>query len=133
MKEIRATQGNNDVIYCFLDNASFHNAKDFVKPLWKEVNIIPVWNLPYSPEYNSAVERYWAQLKAYFRPLLLKKLVHEQPFNHKKNYLNEALTETMRDVTRESIPAFIDGGLRALKRDADRVRDENRSEEEKKE
>jgi len=62
----------DEKIYLFLDNASVH--KSCTRDM-KELNIVPVWNVPYSPEYNAAVERYWAQLKSYFRPLLLKKML----------------------------------------------------------
>jgi hypothetical protein len=69
LRDIRGAVGDEKV-YLFIDNCRVHHAK-VVTPLWKELNIEPIWNLAYSPQYNAAVERYWAQLKAAFRPLLL--------------------------------------------------------------
>ena len=43
----------------------------------KELNIEPVWNVPYRFEFNAACERYWAQLKQSWRPLLLSKMLEE--------------------------------------------------------
>ena len=69
-RQVRDACGDEKV-YMFLDNSSVHRS---VTQQIKSLDIVPVWNLPYAPEYNSGVERYWAQLKAYFRPLLLSKM-----------------------------------------------------------
>jgi hypothetical protein len=58
----------------FLDNCRVHYGKK-VKEKWAELNIKLVWNVPYRYEFNEACEKFWAQLKASFRPLLLKKMI----------------------------------------------------------
>ncbi len=75
LKEVRGASQGGETIHLFLDNARHHHSKEHVKDLWAELNIEPVWNVPYSPQYNTAIERFWAQLKSAFRPLLLQKLL----------------------------------------------------------
>ena len=118
--EIRACCGDEKV-FLFLDNATIHRCS--VKKM-AELNIEPVWNVPYSPEYNNAVERFWAQLKSYFRPLPLKKMLLNP--RAKDNPLKDAVRQTMREVSRDSIPAFCQSGLAALSRDAERIKHERK-------
>ncbi len=120
MKAVRGACNDDKPIYLFLDNARFHHNKEFVKPVWEELNIEPIWNVAYSPEYNAAVERYWGQLKAYFRPLLLQKMV--KGVRARQTPLKDAVFETLTNVPRTSIPAYIDNGLSVLKADADKIR-----------
>ena len=65
LKDVRGACGNERV-YLFLDNAKVHHAKDIVQPVWKQLDIEPVWNVENSPWFNSAIERCWGQLKAHF-------------------------------------------------------------------
>jgi hypothetical protein len=53
LEQIRATDGVGDEkIYLFVDNSSVHKERTLVIPKYKELNIVPVWNLPYAPQYN---------------------------------------------------------------------------------
>ena len=81
-----------------------------------------MWNVPYSPEYNAGVERYWAQLKAHFRPLLLSKMLKEPGPRAKDTPLRDAVRQTIRDVPTTSIPAFIVRALESLSTDAAAIR-----------
>ena len=85
-----------------------------------ELDIVPVWNVVYKPEYNRAIDNYWAQLKAYFRPLLLSKMLRHP--RAKDTPLLDALKQTIRDVSTSSIPSFCQGGLRNIRNDADKIR-----------
>ena len=69
LEGLRGAVGKEKV-YVLLDNCRVHHAK-LTQPYWERLNFEPVWNVAYMPEYNAAVERYWGQLKATFRPLLL--------------------------------------------------------------
>ena len=116
LRSLRAAQGVGDErLYLFLDNCSVHHAL-LVAPEFEALNIEPVWNVAYHYMYNAAVERYWAQLKAYFRPLLLQKMLRfPKP---KEMPLRDAVLETIRKVPDKSIPAFVEHGLRELRKDA---------------
>ena len=119
-KQIRDVCGDEKV-YLFMDNSSVHRS---VSKQLAELNIVPVWNLPYAPEYNCGIERYWAQLKAYFRPLLLSKMVKGP--KAKDTPLLDALKQTIRDVRTTSIKAFCASGLEKLSYDAAQIRQERK-------
>jgi transposase len=56
-------------ICLFLDNLSVHKS-NLVRPYYEELRITPIYNLPYSPQYNG-IDRYWALLKNEYKKLLL--------------------------------------------------------------
>ena len=90
-----------------------------VKDEYKKLDIQPIWNVPYTPEYNAAIELYWAQLKARYRPLLLQKMLLTPRARDKP--MREALYQAIKENDGSSIPAFIDHGLRALYEDAEQI------------
>ncbi len=55
--DVRAACGE-ETVYLFLDNASYHKSPE-LKPVFEKLRIKPVWNVAYSPEFNSAIELYW--------------------------------------------------------------------------
>ena len=116
MTEIRACCGD-DHVWLFMDNSGVHHC---CKAYMAKLNITPVWNIAYTPEYNNAVEKYWAQLKSYFRPLLLKKMLLNP--RAKDHPLRDAVRQTIKEVSRDSIPLFIESGLAALRNDADAIK-----------
>ena len=58
MQEVRSAAGDGKV-YMFLDNCKVHKARD-LKDDWQQLDIQPIWNVPYAPQYNAAIELYWA-------------------------------------------------------------------------
>ena len=73
LEEVRSATGD-ERLYMFIDNCGVHHSH-FVTKKFRDLNIMPIWNLPYSPEYNAAIEMYWGQLKAKYRPILLQKML----------------------------------------------------------
>ena len=57
LKEIRASVGNDEKVYLFLDNSGVHRC---CTDRMEELNIEPVWNVPYKYQYNEGCEKYWA-------------------------------------------------------------------------
>ena len=100
-----------------------HTAKE-LKEEWEPLNIEPVWNVAYKYQYNEAIEKYWGQLKAYFRPLLLQKMLAFPAPRSKDTPLKDALIETIIRVPTSSIPKFVARGLSNLATDADELREE---------
>ena len=88
--------------------------------MFEDLNITPIWNVPYHFRYNDACEKYWAQLKAHFRPLLLKKMLSKP--HSKEPLLKDSVRETILNVSTSSIPKFVLEGLNALRQDANLVR-----------
>ena len=111
LEGLRGAVGKEKV-YVLLDNCRVHHAK-LTQPYWERLNFEPVWNVAYMPEYNAAIERYWGQLKATFRPLLLQKMLAGP--RSKDRPLRDALYETIRTVPTASIPAFVARGLENLR------------------
>ena len=122
LADIRGAVKDENVVYLFLDNASYHRNTE-VREDMKKLNIEPIMNVAYSFQYNPC-ERLWGQLKQNFRALLLEKLLNGP--GAKDNPLKDALHETfvMTDVT-ESIPRYIKKALGILRRDANEIRRQN--------
>jgi len=57
----------------FLDNLSVHKTKE-AKLIFEQLNITEIYNIPYSPQFNG-IECYFAQVKAYYKKLLLQYVV----------------------------------------------------------
>ena len=58
----------------FMDNLQVHRAKE-VKPCWEKLDIVPVWNVAYSPEFNpigNSLTHFYFNLSLFFRGCLLK-------------------------------------------------------------
>ena len=64
-------------ILLFIDNLSVHKTVD-ARAAYERLNITPVFNVPYSPQFNG-IESYWSILKQHYKKLLLYHLMHEQP------------------------------------------------------
>ena len=105
-------------VYMFIDNCTIHHSQ-LARDKMKEKNIIPIWNVFYRFEFNEAIEKYWAMLKAHFRPLLLNMMLKNP--GPKDKPLNEALRQSIEKVSRDSIPTFIDRGLKFLKEEAEEI------------
>ena len=85
------------------------------------LSIVPVWNVPYRFEFNVAIERYWGQLKAWFRPLLLKKMLVDFP-RKGATPLKDALFEAVRTMPTNAIPSYVERSLRNLRDEANEIR-----------
>ena len=55
-----------------------HKAEAVTK-VYAELEMTPIFNIPYSPQFNG-IESYFSLLKNEYKKLLLKYLVKEQPF-----------------------------------------------------
>ena len=111
---MRASVGNDDKVYLFLDNSGVHRC---CTEEMDRLNIEPVWNVPYKYQFNEACEKYWAQLKQSWRPLLLKRMLEEH--SNKDMLLAETVKETILHASHESIPKYIESGIRQLNEHAD--------------
>ena len=120
MRQLRGDSGD-ETIYLFLDQASYHKEQSEVAPELEKLKIVPVWNVPYRFEFNAGIEQWWGQLKARFRPLLLKKMLTEFP-RRNATPLKDALLEVLRDTPSTSIRSFIRRGLTNLRTEANEIR-----------
>ena len=62
-----------------MDNLSVHKT-NLSRELFKELKIIPIFNLPYSPQFNG-IESYFSLLKNEYKNLLLQKVLKGEGFD----------------------------------------------------
>ena len=60
---------DGEQVAVFMDNLSVHKTKD-VKEACERLNIIPIFNIPYSPDFNG-IESYFSLVKAEYKKLVL--------------------------------------------------------------
>ena len=60
----------------FLDNLSVHKTKE-VQAVFKRLNITPIYNIPYSPDFNG-IESYFSMVKGAYKKLLLQLLMKDE-------------------------------------------------------
>ena len=61
-----------------MDNLRVHKVKNIQK-FYEDHNILPIWNVPYSPQYNG-IESYWSLVKHEYKNLLLKEMIRKNEF-----------------------------------------------------
>jgi len=74
-----------------IDNCSIHRAKK-VADYMKSANYVPLWNVPYSPQYNG-IELVWASAKRKFRAKVLAIKTGQNPERRLSEIIDEALAE----------------------------------------
>ena len=95
-----------------MDNSKVHPVYEQMEKL----DIKPVWNVPYKFDFNAAVELYWAQIKQQFRKNLLQRMLeHTSSLDAP---LKPALMDAIFETSTDSIPRYIDRGLRSLEAEA---------------
>ena len=68
-------------IYLFMDNLVVHKSS-YVREVYKELNLTPIFNVPYSPQYNG-IESYWFLLKQHYKKIILKLMITCTKFDPK--------------------------------------------------
>jgi transposase len=61
-------------VVLLLDNLSVHKTTD-ARAAYARHGMVPVFNVPYSPQFNG-IEFYWSLVKAHYKRLLLYHLMH---------------------------------------------------------
>ena len=83
----------------FMDNLSVHKTRP-VMDLYKELQITPIFNVPYSPDFNG-IESYFSMVKAAYKRLLLQHVMNEERFQV-VSLIKQALAEVEDEKTRHS-------------------------------
>ena len=63
----------------FMDNLSVHKSR-LVMQVYEDLKITPIFNVPYSPQYNG-IERYWFLIKQIYKKMILKAILKDQRIN----------------------------------------------------
>ncbi len=80
----------------FLDNLSVHKTKR-VKHVLEELQIIPIFNVPYSPDFNG-IESYFSLVKAEYKTLLLDLIMRDEEVD-----TVELVTKSLYKIDRKHI------------------------------
>ena len=78
----------------FCDNLSVHKSR-VVSRVYEELDMKPVYNIPYSPEFNP-IEAVFSQVKAVYRRERLHYLVNQIPFNQ-EDAIDRAFSKIKRE------------------------------------
>lgn len=85
-------------LYVFMDNLSVHTCADSAKTM-AELDIVPLWNVPYSPQLNP-IESVFNHVKRHFKQTKLHLLSNE-----KKVDVLGLIKQSFAAVTEEQISA----------------------------
>ena len=84
----------------FLDNLSVHKT-NLSKEMFKELNVIPIFNIPYSPQFNG-IETYFSLLKNEYKNLLLQRVMAEKPVDA-VSLINKAIQKVPLEKTKKCV------------------------------
>ena len=94
-------------IALFMDNASIHKSKD-VKPLYEDLNIKTVFNVPYSPDFNP-IEAVFSKVKRVFNDSRLNNLVNKRGFN-----MDREIKHAFREIKADHCSACVQRSFNLL-------------------
>ena len=80
-----------------------------VKPFYALLNIAPVYNVGYSPEYNP-IESVFSQIKRLFCRERLNKLVNNEEFD-----TNKTIRDAFKKISKETVAACIKKSMHNLR------------------
>ncbi len=69
LTDLRATNGNHRLAI-FMDNLAVHKTAK-VRRAMADLNMDPIFNVPYSPDYNG-IESFWSMIKSAYKKDLLQ-------------------------------------------------------------
>jgi transposase len=90
-----------------MDNLQVHKTNE-VKAAYERLNIIPVFNIPYSPDFNG-IESYFSMVKGNYKKLLLQLMMKEQTFN-----VVELIKQSINAVADVKVRRCVTSGLDAV-------------------
>ena len=93
-------QNGTTPLALYQDNLSVHRSDDSRMKM-AELDIRPIWNPVYSPEFNP-IEMAFAQVKAAYKKEKLRRLAHGIEFNH-----NEVVYQAFGAVTRQNVGNYV--------------------------
>jgi transposase len=91
----------------FLDNLSVHKTQD-VRATYQRLDILPIFNVPYSPDYNG-IEKYFAQVKAQYKKQLLQRLMKGERLDPMT-----MIKQSVENVKDESVRKCVGHGMKCI-------------------
>ena len=93
----------------FMDNLHIHK-KPCVKEWWPKLNMEPIWNVVYSPEFNP-IEAVFSKVKREFNSHRLNNLVNKKGFN-----IDKAIEAAFRTINADHCASCVRKSYFLLKR-----------------
>jgi transposase len=110
LKALRQKMGRKPLAILF-DQLAVHRSKD-VKPFFEKLNIKPVFNVSYSPEFN-AIEAAFSKVKFLFNHKRLNCLVNKLGFNSDRE-----IEQAFKAITAEHCGRCVRKSMFLLEREA---------------
>ena len=110
LKQLKGKVGKR-AVSLFMDNASTHK-KPCVKEWWPKLNMEPIWNIGYSPEFNP-IESVFSKVKREFNSQRLNNLVNKTGFNADK-----AIEAAFKTITADHCASCVRKSFFLLKRES---------------
>ena len=92
----------------FMDNLAVHKAKPVVEAMEK-LNIEPIWNAVYSPQFNP-IEMSFSKLKLLYKKDRLERLTKKKPLP-----MDSMIRRAFSKVTKENISNYVEHCYRLLR------------------
>jgi transposase len=92
-----------------MDQLAVHKSKS-IKPLYEKLNITPIFNVAYSPEFNP-IEAVFSRVKAIFNQRRLNCLVNKIGFN-----ADETIRIAFREISKDHCAACVRKSRHLLER-----------------
>ena len=80
-----------------------------MKPFYVSLDIVPIYNVGYSPEYNP-IESVFSQIKRLFCRERLNKLVNNEEFD-----TNKTIRDAFKKISKETVTACIKKSMHNLR------------------
>ena len=95
----------------FMDNLQVHKTKD-VLDTCKRLKARPIFNVPYSPDFNG-IETYFSLLKGEYKKLILERLIKRVKVDSKS-----LIMQSIQRVDQEKAKICVGAGLRCIRTQA---------------
>ena len=91
----------------FMDNLMVHKSRS-VKETYERLNITPIYNIPYSPDFNG-IESYFSMVKREYKSLLLQVLMKDEKVEAKP-----LIVEAVSVIDNEKVKRCVLNGLKCI-------------------
>ena len=92
----------------FMDNLQVHKTKDVLETC-KRLKARPIFNVPYSPDFNG-IETYFSLLKGEYKKLILEKLIKGIKIDS-----SSMIVQSIQKVDKEKAKRCVTGGLNRIR------------------
>ena len=102
-------KNDDHTIMLFLDNLQVHKTEE-VKAAYERLNFSPVFNMPYSPDFNG-IESYFSLVKGHYKKLLLQIMMKGETFD-----VVSLIKQSIALVSHEKIRNCLVNGLNEIEK-----------------